>query len=262
MRKGYAAGTPLENAYPTEADLLDWFYDRGLELQTDNEPEYILTWLKIMWALLNAVDWALPLGVYAPTSTTFNVRGGKYLFAGGVKTYTPGANIDPTDNDTTYVWMNYNNTVGSGIDGSGWPSTTHIKLAEVDVDEDGVITDIRDLRSQAFLQWLPATTSFILTATLTAGSTVQIYNANNPFKFRVLDAWSVAKSADGGTWKLTNGASDITNTVTVTGTNKTINRAGTIDDAYHEIAAAGSLSVVGDGANADVEVYILCMRVD
>jgi len=54
---------------------------------------------------------------------------------------------------------------------------------------------------------------------------------------------------------------DITDAVTVTGTDKTIDRAGTIDDAYYEIAASGSLSVVGDGANADVEVYVLCVRV-
>ncbi len=50
--------------------------------------------------------------------------------------------------------------------------------------------------------------------------------------------------------------------MTVTAVDKTIDRVGTIDDAYHDIAAGGSLTVVGDGANADVEVYILCMRVN
>jgi len=103
--------------------------------------------------------------------------------------------------------------------------------------------------------------TIVLTTTLTAGSTVQIHNSNAPFKYRVLDAWSVAKSADGGTWKVTDGTDDITNVVTVTGTDKTINRAGTIDDAKYEIPASGSLSVVGDGANADCEVNILCVRV-
>jgi len=102
---------------------------------------------------------------------------------------------------------------------------------------------------------------FILKADLTAGSTVAIFNANAPFKFRVLDAWSVATSADGGTWLVDDGANAITDTVTVTGTDKTIDRAGTIDNAEHEIAAGGSLRVVGDGANADVIVYVMCMRV-
>ena len=102
---------------------------------------------------------------------------------------------------------------------------------------------------------------FILSATLSGGNTVSIFNSDAPFKFRVIDAWSVATSADGGTWKVDDGTTAITDTVTVTGTDKTINRAGTIDDAEHEIAANGSLRVVGDGANADCIVYINCMRV-
>ena len=102
---------------------------------------------------------------------------------------------------------------------------------------------------------------FILKATIASGADVNIYNANAPFKFRILKAWSVATSADGGSWKLTDGTNDITDTVTVTGTDKTIDRIGTIDDAYHEIAASGTLTVDADGANADCEVYVLCMRV-
>ena len=103
--------------------------------------------------------------------------------------------------------------------------------------------------------------SFILTATLAAGNTVGIHNANAPFKYRIIDAWSVAKSADAGTWKITDGTNDITDAVAVTATDKTVNRAGTIDDAYYEIASSGSLSVVGDGSLADVDVYIKCIRV-
>ena len=103
--------------------------------------------------------------------------------------------------------------------------------------------------------------SFLLKATITAGADVTIHNANAPFKYRILDAWSVAASADGGTWKLTDGSNDITDTVTVTDTDKTIDRIGTIDDAYHEVDAAGTLTVDADGANDDCEVYIMCVRV-
>lgn len=101
----------------------------------------------------------------------------------------------------------------------------------------------------------------IFSATLVSGNTVSIHNADAPYKYQIVDAWSVAKSADGGTWKLDNGTNDITNAVTVTGTDKTRNGVTTIDDAYYTIAASGTLRVVGDGANADAIVYVLAMRV-
>jgi len=365
----------MSRGYPVEADIDSSMSARGLEVVPAGTMPFTAENKKFAWGILNALDWAMALGVYFATATTFNVRGGKYLFKGEPKTYTPGNAVDPTDNDTTYVWMKDDNTISSGIDGNGWPATEHIKLAEITVNSEGTITAITDLRGRTFLQYLAtyltatgtsvqalpihwnkdtpanddeiripiygendndekieyarivvkftdvadgtedATVSlmkmiagalttigeivgtsgtqtltnktincasntitnvdgtelanysinggvgFILTAELTGGNTVQIHNANAPFKYRVLDAWSAAKSADGGTWKLTDGTNDITDTVTVTGTDKTINKAGTVDDAYHEIAASGSLSVVGDGANADCDVYITCMRV-
>lgn len=97
----------------------------------------------------------------------------------------------------------------------------------------------------------------VLKATLTAGSSVAVFSSDAPYAFHVIDAWSIAKSADGGTWKVTDGTNDITDTVSVTSTDKTIDRAGTIDDARNAISASGSLSVVGDGSNADVDVYVL-----
>lgn len=254
----------MNNGYPAEADIDTFLATQGIESIPENDENFISEWKQNMWGILNALTWAMSLGAYCPSPVTFNVRGGKYLWKGEIKTYTPGSAINPTDNDTTYIWMKPDNTIDSGIDGSGWPATEHIKLAEIDVDSDGIITAVRDLRAQAFLQYLGALSgghTFLLTATLTAGNTVQIHNTNAPFKYRVLDAWSVAKSADGGTWKLTDGTHDITNAVTVTGTDKKVNRVDTIDDAYYEIAAAGSLSVVGDGANADCEVYILCVKI-
>lgn len=248
----------MTGGYPTEAEIDEFLADRGIELLTGTNPNFLVEFKQFVWGLLNALDWAGTLGIYCPTTTTFNVRGGNYLYKGTPKTYTPGTAVNPTDNDTTYVWIDSANTVGSAIDGTGWPATEHIKLAEIDVDESGVITAIRDLRGQTFLQM---TGDFILTATLTAGSTVVIHNADAPFKYRVIDAWSVAKSTDAGTWQVKNGANAITDAVAVTATDKTINRAGTIDDAYHEVAEGGSLSVAGDGTLADVDIYIKCIRV-
>jgi len=152
-REGYAAGTSMEGGYPAEADMLDFLKDMGIEIITENNPNYMVEFVKFLWGVLNAAEWASAVGVYCPTTTTFNVRGGKYLFNGTVKTYTPGSSVDPTDNDTTYIWLKPDNTIGSDIDGTGWPATEHIKLAEIDVDSGGVITDVRDLRGETFLRF-------------------------------------------------------------------------------------------------------------
>jgi hypothetical protein len=289
--------------YPALADILTQAEALGLEGIALGNTSFINDYWKSLWGLVNSLRWAMSLGVYPATATTFNVRGGNYLYDNTVKTYTPGAAINPTDNDTTYIWMKADNTIGSAVDGTGWTTDPHIKLAEIDVDADGVITAVRDLRDKLFLRRigdvptgvivgtsdsqvlttktissdsntitnlapddLKVLTSsiaipFIISAALTAGNTVAVYAANAPFKFRVVNAWSVAKSADAGTWKLTNGANDITNAVAVTATDKTVNQVGTLDDAYYEIAANGSLSVVGDGSLADVDVYIECIKV-
>ena len=94
------------------------------------------------------------------------------------------------------------------------------------------------------------------------GSAVNV-TTNAPFKFRVLDAWSVSTSADGGTWKLDDGTNDLCSAVTVAASDTDIDRAADMDDAYHEIASAGTLRIVPDvGGALDAEIYILCMRVD
>lgn len=139
--------------YPAEADIDDFMSDRGIEIPTENNSNYYAEFKQFLWGIINALDWAGALGVYCASTTTFNVRGGKYLFKGTVKTYTPGSAVNPTDNDTTYIWLKPDNTIGSAIDGTGWPSTEHIKLAEIDVDSDGIITDVRDLRGQTFLNF-------------------------------------------------------------------------------------------------------------
>lgn len=142
----------MTGGYPPEADIDTELSEVGIELPTENNPNYIAENKQQNWAHVNSVRWAMSLGVYCPSPTTFNVRGGEYLYKGTAKTYTPGSAVDPTDNDTTYIWMTADNTIGSGIDGSGWPAVEHIKLAEIDVNSSGVITAWRDRRGQAFLQ--------------------------------------------------------------------------------------------------------------
>ncbi|MGH2271358.1 hypothetical protein ACQ9LF_06125 [Anaerohalosphaeraceae bacterium U12dextr] len=138
--------TSLSRGYPPIADIIGELESLGLEGIPLGETNFIEDYYKTLWGLVSSVRWAMTLSVYAATPTTFNVRSGSYIYDTTVKTYQAGAAINPPDNDTTYVWMKSDNTLGFDVDGNGWPTTEHIKLAEIDVDIDGLITAIRDMR--------------------------------------------------------------------------------------------------------------------
>lgn len=94
-----------------------------------------------------------------------------------------------------------------------------------------------------------------------AGS-VNIFDSDAPFKFRVVDAWAVStKGANSGTWKLTDGTNDITNTVAYGTSDKDIARADAIDDLRHEIAASGSLVIVNSETTDTAIVYVSVVRI-
>ena len=85
-------------------------------------------------------------------------------------------------------------------------------------------------------------------------------------KERVVDAWIVLTGAGvtGGTVTVGNAANAITDAMAATGSDTAIVRAGTIDDAYHEIAAAGTLRITPAATGADATpciVYVLAVRV-
>ena len=153
--------------YPAQSVIDTFLAARGIESITENNVNFIEEWKQLLWNLLNSVDFAISLGVHCPTPTTFNVRGGRYNFKGEVKTYAAGDAVNPADNDTTYIWMNADNTIGSAIDGTGWPATEHIPLASITVDSEGVITNVTDLRGQTFLNYAPS--AICKLATVTAG---------------------------------------------------------------------------------------------
>lgn len=267
------ADSEMVKGYPTESDIEDILADLGLEIPTLSNSNYYAEFKQFVWGLVNAANWAMALGVYCPSPATFNVRGGKYLFKDAILTYTPGTAVDPTNNDTTYIWMDDANAIGHAVDGTGWPTTEHIKLAEIDVDADGVITAIRDLRGETFLQKIGNLTGnhaaniginggvpFILTATLVAGNTVVIHNANAPFKYRIINAWGFQTSADGGTVTIKNGTNTVINFQALSAADKEFVYINDLNDAYQDVAVNGSLSVVG-AAGADCIVYIECVRV-
>jgi hypothetical protein len=105
--------------------------------------------------------------------------------------------------------------------------------------------------------------SFIITAVNTGTATITIFNANAPFKFRVIDAWAVSTQAgNAGTWVVDNGTNNITSAISYGTADTDISRATDLDDAYHEIAANGTLRLISSNAADTAIVYILAMRVD
>ena len=267
----------MAEVYPSDATLnaITTDSETGAEfISTGTAPCY-LNFRKLWYRLILALKRANDLRVYDEGTLDIGVKAGKFWDGTTLRTYAGSTgNTLADDKAAIYVYINSAGTLVI-TEYTAFPATTvnHVRLATVTTASSDItaIVDARDHHSINTPAGIvggnfanvgsDGTGLIIFTATLTAGSTVQIHNADAPYKYRVLDAWSIAKSADGGTWKLTDGTDDITNAVTVTGTDKTINRAGTIDDAKYEIAADGSLSVVGDGANADCEVYIQAIRV-
>lgn len=80
-------------------------------------------------------------------------------------------------------------------------------------------------------------------------------------KTRVVDAWAVLTGAGVASAVMTvkNGSNAITDGMDVSGADKTLVRAAQIDDAAHEIAAAGTLRVTGSGGATmpNCTVYVL-----
>lgn len=85
-------------------------------------------------------------------------------------------------------------------------------------------------------------------------------------KTRVVEAWLVKTAGAGGandTITVKNGATAITDAMSINVADKVVVRAGTIDDAQHEIAAGGTLRVTRTKVTANVAcvVYVLGVRV-
>lgn len=104
-----------------------------------------------------------------------------------------------------------------------------------------------------------ANTPLIFTVDIAGGVDAFAFDANAPFGFEVVDAWSVNQSAVTGSWKITDGTNDIVPAVTVAASDKDIDRGVQVDDAYNSIAKNGSLKVVATGG-LDCQVCILCVR--
>lgn len=84
-------------------------------------------------------------------------------------------------------------------------------------------------------------------------------------KTRVVDAWLVLRGAGVATTtlQLKNGTNAITDAMAASGSDTDLVRAAKIDDAYHEIAAGGTLRVTSatGATQPDATVYVMAVRV-
>ena len=106
----------------------------------------------------------------------------------------------------------------------------------------------------------------IITKNVTAGAaSILIYDAAVPFKMEIVDVIIQPRGAStNGTMKITDGTDDITDAITCA-VDKTIGRAGTIDDAKAVLAAGDSLEIVCAGdtvANTIGLVTIVAVKRD
>jgi len=86
--------------------------------------------------------------------------------------------------------------------------------------------------------------------------------SNSAFKFRVIDAWSVNTTANGGVWSLKTDSGKMTSDITVAANDTDIDRPTQILDDMADVAATtGDLYVTSD-ATLDATIYILCLRID
>ena len=102
--------------------------------------------------------------------------------------------------------------------------------------------------------------TFILNKDISGAGTTSVVS-DVPFSFRIIDAWSIGTSADGGTWKVTDGSSDIVSAVTQAASDNDVDRAADIDDANYTISKGEDVKIVSTGASLSCTVYILCARV-
>jgi hypothetical protein len=99
----------------------------------------------------------------------------------------------------------------------------------------------------------------------TGAADIKIFDGDTPFKFEIVDVIIQSRGTDGtGTLKITNGANDITDAMTCA-VDKTMARAGTIDDAYSTIAKNGTVQIAcagGTVANVKALVTVLAIAKD
>ena len=102
---------------------------------------------------------------------------------------------------------------------------------------------------------------FIISADVSNTATSVIFNANVPFKLRIIDAWSISTTGgNSGTWIVDDGTTNVVNAVTWGTGDNDIARAAEIRDATFDIAEGGTIRVVNSVSTDDGIVCIMAIR--
>lgn len=166
--------------------------------------------------------------------------------AGNLVFYDKAGNIIATFNGATGVFA-----VG-----------TALTVAGVTVDETTLAADEQTAGNVATVANVNTDGGIPVLYRITASALTGDVDVTVEHKIRVLDVWCVATAAGGAsdTIIVKNGTTAITDAIDMNVSDKVVKRAGTIDDAQHEIDASGTLKVSGASA-VTCEVYVLAIRV-
>ena len=104
--------------------------------------------------------------------------------------------------------------------------------------------------------------TFLLKKAVSGSDTSFTIVGNTPFKFRVIDMWIVltATGDSTDTVRLDRNSTAMTNALDANVADKTVVRAGTIDDAQHELSVGDALKITTVNTVA-ADVYVLCTRI-
>jgi hypothetical protein len=142
------------------------------------------------------------------------------------------------------------------------PSGSELEVAGVTVDETTLAADAQTGANVATLADVATDGGIPVVFRIDATALTGDVDVTVAYKIRVIDVVCVASAAGGASDTITvkNGATAITNAMDLNVSDKVVVRAGTIDDAAHEIDSAGTLRVSGASA-ATAIVYVYAIRV-
>lgn len=90
---------------------------------------------------------------------------------------------------------------------------------------------------------------------------IDVFTGNVPFKCRVIDAWGInTQAGNAGNWKLTDGASDVSETVPYGASDNALTRADAILDANHDLDADDLHLINSNAADLSI-VYVTVIRI-
>lgn len=121
----------------------------GVEYPPNGLQPYYHWLIRALHLLSESSVGAFRVAAEDTSGTTIQIAPGRASLSGVLLEFAGGVvGLSGFNNDTAYVWL-YDNagsaSVGVAPDSTGWPGTTHLKLAEV-VIASGQITQVLDRR--------------------------------------------------------------------------------------------------------------------